>query len=58
MKRTKYRNYQAPRVREASLETEGVFCQSLRVLWKVDETENVNYFEEGSSPSEPFNIEF
>jgi len=25
----KYRMYQAPRVREASLETEGVFCQSL-----------------------------
>ena len=30
-----------PRVREASLETEGIFCQSLRVLVQVDPLETV-----------------
>ena len=57
MKRIKHRNYQTPRVREACLETEGVFCQSLRVLWQVDETDNINYLEEGEV-GEPLDLEF
>ena len=57
MKRTKYRKYQAPQLKEASLETEGVFCQSLRVLWKVDETENINSYD-GTSKEEPTYLEF
>lgn len=36
MKLKKYRKYQAPRVGEATLEAEGIFCQSLRVLMEVD----------------------
>ena len=60
MKRIKHRNYQTPRVREACLEVEGIFCQSLRVLYQVDESDNANthYLEDGTTPAEPFNIEF
>lgn len=42
MKRNNYRKYQAPRVREAGLETEGVLCGSLGIDSQVDMLENVN----------------
>ena len=60
MKLSKYKKYQAPWVKETTLEAEGIFCQSLRVLYQVDEIDNVNthYLEDGTTPAEPFNIEF
>ena len=59
MKLSKYRKYQAPRVREAGLETEGIFCQSFRGLMEVDPADNRNtYFDDEGNTTEPLNIEF
>lgn len=52
MKRTKYRKYQAPQLKEASLETEGVFCQSLRTNAQLDEIYVVDIDGEDAEPSD------
>lgn len=41
MKLKNYQKYQTPRVGEAILEAEGIFCQSLRVRMEVDPLEIV-----------------
>ncbi len=41
MKLSKYKKYQAPWVKETTLEAEGIFCQSLRVRMEVDPLEIV-----------------
>ncbi len=59
MKLVKHRKYQAPRVREASLEAEGLFCESFVGLMRVDESENMNtYLEDDGSTTEPLDFQF
>ena len=42
MKRYKLRKYQMPRMVQANVEPEGIFCQSMPIGTSLDELENVN----------------
>ena len=59
MKLKKYRMYQAPRVGLNSLETEGIFCQSLRPNGQADEIHVIPEGDQtGPVPEEPQHFEF
>ena len=56
MKRTKYRKYQAPQLKEACLETEGFLCQSFGLMISARELENMNSVT--GDEAEPFYLEY
>ena len=56
MKRYKLRKYQTPRIVQTSLESEGIFCDSLSFILQADETQNINALT--GEDAEPNYIEF